>query len=115
MEQSKREKFGLRIGYRHLEGAIMNSQKTEAQKQAWRAFEDIRDDLYGVYITAARDNARFSNSDLESALREITCSEKNESAQDDIAQWRTVIERYCTAPKQEILKKNLLSILEAKQ
>ncbi len=117
MRQQKHEKLntGYRIGYRHLENEIMHSQKTEAQKEAWKTFEDIRDVLYRAYVTAVRDNARLSNSDFESALREVTCKESNASRDDDVGQWWSVIERYCADSKQDQLKNELLNILNPKQ
>lgn len=97
------------IGYsRYRESIESAPDLTKEQKEVWKKFEEIRQALYEKYRELIQKNTRFSNSLLESAIREITCRESNNDLTEVINQWKEVIERYA---KNELAKEGLIKVL----
>lgn len=103
----------MAIGYKHYEESVMSDPHLPPErKEAWKQFEDIRAVLYDKYVQIVSENRRLQNSELESAIREITCAGNNRDLASNIAQWRRHIEQWTTEDKYAPLKTALLEVLE---
>lgn len=101
----------MEIGYRKYEKNITdNPNLPEERKKAWKEFENVREALYNKYLEVVKNDSRFSNSSLESAIREVNCGEENRDINSVVKQWKDVVERYMKEDKNN-LKDSLFEIL----
>lgn len=102
-----------KIGFRDYEEAVLNdSNLSEQRKEARLIFENVRDQLWEKYRALTKDNARLSDNLLDSAIREVHCSEHNDNLESVIKQWQEIIERYAKEDRMLPMKNALLEVLK---